>query len=64
MLEVAIKVCQRAVLDLDEIIDDPDASFDELVSDAEWSVLGADEVTAEDLAEKKQQQWLKKYDTQ
>jgi hypothetical protein len=34
---------------LDELIDDPDA-FDKLVSDAEWKILGADELNEETLA--------------
>ena len=36
----------RRVRDLDDLIDDPSA-FEKLVSDAEWKILAADELTEE-----------------
>lgn len=47
--------------DLDELIDDPTA-FGSLVSDAEWRILGADELTEETLAQKKHSDWMRKND--
>lgn len=38
-----MKVCQKRLRDLDDLIDDPTA-FDALVTDEEWKVLGADEM--------------------
>jgi hypothetical protein len=47
------------VRDLDDLIDDPTA-FEPLVSDEEWRILGADEMSEESLALKKHQRWLTK----
>jgi hypothetical protein len=33
-----------------------------LVSDAEWKILSADELTEESLAQKKHSEWMKKND--
>ncbi len=52
-------VSLRRVRDLDDLIDDPSA-FEALVSDAEWKLLGADELTLESLAAKKHQAWFNK----
>jgi len=52
----------RRVRDLDDLIDDPTA-FGALVSDAEWKILAADELTEESLAAKKHVDWMKKNDT-
>jgi hypothetical protein len=41
------------------LIDDPSA-FTELVTDDEWKVLGADELTLETLAQKKHEDWMNK----
>ena len=41
------------------MIDDPDA-FGQLVTDEEWKILGADEMTEESLALKKHKRWLNK----
>jgi len=49
VLRVALEVSQRRVRDLDDLIDDPTA-FGQIVSDAEWKILGADELTEESLA--------------
>jgi hypothetical protein len=49
VLKVAFRVCEKRLRDLDEMIDDPSA-FTELVTDDEWRVLGADELTMESLA--------------
>lgn len=51
-LKVALKVCEKRLKDLDDLIDDPNA-FSSLVTDEEWKVLGADELNIESLAEKK-----------
>jgi hypothetical protein len=52
-------VNQRRVRDLDDLIDDPTA-FQLAVSDEEWKVLGADEMTPEGLAEEKHKKWMAK----
>jgi hypothetical protein len=39
ILKVALKVCEKRLLDLDDIIDDPN-TFASLVTDDEWKVLG------------------------
>jgi transcriptional regulator of acetoin/glycerol metabolism len=59
VLKCAFTVSQRRVRDLDDLIDDPDA-FQQIVTDEDWRILGADEMTAEGLAEKKHQQWIAK----
>ena len=42
VIKLAIKVCERRLKDLNELIDDPKA-FASLVSPEEWKILGADE---------------------
>ena len=59
VLKVAMKVCEKRLKDLDDLIDDPSA-FAELVTDEEWKVLGEDELTVETLAQKKHEDWLSK----
>lgn len=49
VLKVALKVCEKRLRELDDLIDDPNA-FTALVTDDEWAVLGADELNAESLA--------------
>ena len=49
VLKVAQIVCEKRIKDLDEIIDDPNA-FTQVVTDAEWEVLGADELNKDELA--------------
>jgi len=61
VLKVAIKVCERRLKDLDDLIDDPKA-FQHLVSEKEWAVLAADELDEEKLAQKKHQDWLARYE--
>lgn len=61
ILTVALDVSSRRVRDLDDLIDDPTA-FGQLVSDAEWKILGADELTEESLAVRKHENWLRKND--
>jgi tubulin monoglycylase TTLL3/8 len=57
VIETAIKVCERRLKDLDELIDDPKA-FEKLVSDAEWRILGADELNEKKLKNKNHEKWL------
>ncbi len=59
VLQVALRVCEKRLRDLDDLIDDPSA-FTELVTDDEWKVLGADELTLETLAQKKHEDWMNK----
>jgi DNA-directed RNA polymerase delta subunit len=59
VLKVAMKVCEKKLRDLDDLIDDPTA-FAELVTEDEWKVLGADELTIESLAQKKHVDWMAK----
>jgi hypothetical protein len=49
ILKTALKVCEKRLRDLDDLIDDPNA-FTSLVTDEEWNILGADELTIETLA--------------
>lgn len=49
VLKVAIRVCEKRLKDLDDLIDDPNA-FTSLVTDEEWKILGADELNLETLA--------------
>lgn len=46
ILKVALKVCEKRLKDLDDLIDDPNA-FNALVTDEEWNILGADELNVE-----------------
>ena len=49
ILKVALKVCEKRLRELDELIDDPNA-FTSLVTEEEWAILGADELNTESLA--------------
>ena len=57
-LKIAIKVCERRLKDLDEMIDDPKA-FQDIVSAEEWKILGADELNEKKLKNKKHEDRLK-----
>ena len=59
LLKVALRVCDKRLRDLDDLIDDPNA-FQLLVTDEEWKVLGADELNLETLALKKHDDWMNK----
>ena len=48
VIETAIKVSERRLKDLNELIDDPTA-FEHLVSPAEWKILGFDELNEKKL---------------
>ena len=63
VLKVALKVCEKRIKDLDDLIDDPTA-FLSLVTDDEWKILGADELNVETLAQKKHEDWMLKNDIQ
>lgn len=52
VFNVAMKVCKQKLKPLDDLIDD-EAGFDNLVSDEDWQILGANEMNDEELAEKK-----------
>ena len=43
VIKTSIKVTQRRLKDLNEMIDDPTA-FEHLVNPEEWKILGADEL--------------------
>lgn len=60
-LKIAMKVCERRLMDLDDIIDlkNPPKS---LVSDEEWKIIAKDELNESKLAKKKHKNWLKKMD--
>lgn len=49
--KVALEVCQRNILDIDEIIDRKKTLT--IITAKEWEVLAQDELNAEDLAKKK-----------
>jgi hypothetical protein len=59
ILKVALRVCDKRLRDLDDMIDDPNA-FNSLVTDEEWAILGADELNVETLAKQKHDNWLAK----
>jgi hypothetical protein len=59
VLKVALRVCEKRLRELDDLIDDPNA-FTSLVSDEEWNILGADELNVETLAKQKHENWLAK----
>lgn len=56
-IKTAIKVCERRLKDLDDMIDDPKA-FEDLVSEKEWKLLGADEPNEAKLQKIKHEKWL------
>jgi len=56
-LKVSIKVCQRRLKDLNEMIDDPTA-FEYTVTPEEWKIIGADELNDKKLAKQKHEKWL------
>lgn len=59
LLKVAMKVCDKRLRELDDLIDDPSAFID-LVTEDEWKILGADELNIDTLAKKKHDEWLSK----
>lgn len=59
ILKVALRVCEKRLRELDELIDDPNA-FSSLVTEEEWAILGADEHNPESLAKQKHENWLAK----
>ena len=63
IFNVAMKVCKQKCRPLDDLIDD-EHGFDNLVSDEDWLILGADEMNEQDLAEKKHADWLRKQNAQ
>ena len=48
VIKLAMKVCERRLKDLNELIDDP-TGFEMLVSPEEWRILGADELNEKKL---------------
>ena len=58
VLKLATTVCQRRLRDLNDLIDDPKA-YEELVSPADWKILGADELSEKNMQKKKHENWLK-----
>jgi tubulin monoglycylase TTLL3/8 len=59
VLKVALKICERRLKDLDELIDDPNA-FKQLCSEKEWAILASDELDVEKLAKKKHDDWIQR----
>ena len=59
LLKVALRVCKNRTRSLDELIDDPNG-FGQVVSDADWSVLSADELTQMERLQKKTAERIKK----
>ncbi len=49
IIKTALKVCEKRLRELDDLIDDPNA-FTSLVTEEEWAILGADELNIESLA--------------
>jgi len=49
ILKIALRVSEKRLRDLDDLIDDPNA-FSSLVTEEEWAILGADELNVETLA--------------
>ena len=63
VFNVALKVCRQKCRPLDDLIDD-EHGFDNLVSEEDWQILGANEMNEQDLAEKKHADWLRKQKAQ
>jgi len=61
-VQVAARVCENRLIDLDELLDDQTMISHVLVSAEEWEILANDELSAKDLALKKHEAWLSKYD--
>jgi len=61
-VQVAARVCENRLIDLDELLDDQTMISQMLVSPEEWEILANDELSAKDLALKKHEAWLSKYD--
>lgn len=59
IIKTALKVCEKRLRELDDLIDDPNA-FTSLVTEEEWAILGADELNIESLAKQKHENWLAK----
>lgn len=59
ILAVAMKVAERRLMTLDEIVDNPKC-FDSLVSDKEWEVIGYDELSASEWVKKTYDNWMVK----
>lgn len=59
VLKISLKVCDKRLRELDDLIDDPNA-FTSLVTDDEWAILGADELNVESLAKQKHENWMAK----
>ena len=60
-LKIAMQICERRLMDLDDIIDlkNPPKC---LVSEKEWEQIAADELNESKLAKKKHKDWLKRMD--
>lgn len=63
IVKVALGVSNRRLIDINDAIKDPDPA-ENLVTEDEWKILGADELTTFKNAKKKHLDWLKKYDCQ
>jgi len=61
-VQVAARVCENRLIDLDELLDDQTMISHVLVSAEEWEILANDELSVKDLALKKHEAWLSKYD--
>ena len=57
---VALRVCNRRLKDLDDLIDDPNIQNFTLVTDEEWTILASDEMTTEELQRRKHEDWMVK----
>lgn len=60
-IKVCMKVCERRLLELDDIIDMKNPPKN-LVSDEEWDIIAKDELNESKLAKKKHKDWLKRMD--
>eukprot|EP01017_Pseudomicrothorax_dubius_P020415 TRINITY_DN22281_c0_g1_i2.p1 TRINITY_DN22281_c0_g1~~TRINITY_DN22281_c0_g1_i2.p1 ORF type:complete len:408 (-),score=77.23 TRINITY_DN22281_c0_g1_i2:993-2216(-) len=60
-VEISLEICKRFYQDLDELIDDNKKGSNEpIISDEEWNVLSFYEISEEELAKRKCEQWFKK----
>ncbi len=62
-VRIAAKVCERRLMDLDDLVDNHNASNWILVTDEEWEILSSDDLSAEDLRNRKHNEYLNKIDS-
>jgi len=60
---VAIRVCEKKIIDLDELLEEQGEIQPLKITEEEWKILSKDEITAENLNKKKFEARLSKYES-